>query len=150
MIIFVFFQFFSILAISMATAAFWKNQHLKAQLHMAYDIPTRFHKVWSRHLREKWGTKLCGKWNTNNNNNNNNKKRSKHNMSPKLRLEDIIIYKILQRQLSRSFLFLNLRIQNIIFSIIHILNIGRNYIKEFETRLGLQYFDEWITRLKKR
>jgi hypothetical protein len=90
---------------------------------------------------------LCGKWNTNknnnnNNNNNNNKKRSKHNMSPKLRLEDIIIYKILQRQLSRSFLFLNLRIQNIIFSIIHILNIGRNYIKEFETRLGLQYFDE--------
>ena len=30
---------------------FWKNQPLKAQLHMAYDIPTRFHKVWSRHLR---------------------------------------------------------------------------------------------------
>jgi hypothetical protein len=24
---------------------FWKNQPLKAQLHMAYDIPTRFHKV---------------------------------------------------------------------------------------------------------
>ena len=25
---------------------FWKNQPLKAQLHMAYDIPTKFHKVW--------------------------------------------------------------------------------------------------------
>ena len=24
---------------------FWKNQPLKAQLHMAYNIPTRFHKV---------------------------------------------------------------------------------------------------------
>jgi hypothetical protein len=24
---------------------FWKNQPLKAQLHMAYDIPTRFYKV---------------------------------------------------------------------------------------------------------
>jgi hypothetical protein len=136
----------------MATAAILKKSTLKGTTSQAYDIPTRFHKVWSRHLREKWGTKLCGKWNTNknNNNNNNNKKRSKHNMSPKLRLEDIIIYKILQRQLSRSFLLLNLRIHNIIFSIIHILNIGRNYIKEFETRLGLQYFDEWITRLKKR
>ena len=31
---------------------FWKNQPLTRQLHMAYDIPTRFHKVWSRHLRE--------------------------------------------------------------------------------------------------
>jgi hypothetical protein len=31
---------------------FWKNQYLKAQLHMAYDIPTRFHKVWSRSLQQ--------------------------------------------------------------------------------------------------
>ena len=38
---------------------FEKNKHLKTQLHMAYDIPTRFHKVWSRHLREMWRTKLC-------------------------------------------------------------------------------------------
>ena len=30
----------------------WKNQPLKAQLHMAYDNSTKFHKVWSRHLRE--------------------------------------------------------------------------------------------------
>jgi hypothetical protein len=36
----------------MATAAILKNQPLKAQLHMAYDIPTKFHKVWSKHLRE--------------------------------------------------------------------------------------------------
>ena len=39
------FQFFSILAVSMATAAILKKSTLKAQLHMAYDIPTRFHKV---------------------------------------------------------------------------------------------------------
>jgi hypothetical protein len=31
---------------------FWKNLLLTEQLHMAYDIPTRFHKIWSRHLRE--------------------------------------------------------------------------------------------------
>jgi len=54
----------------MATAAILKNQPIKAQLHIAYDIPTRFHKVWSRHLREKWRTKLCGKWNNKNSNNN--------------------------------------------------------------------------------
>jgi hypothetical protein len=29
--------------------------------HMAYDIPTRFHKVWSRHLREIERTKMCGR-----------------------------------------------------------------------------------------
>jgi hypothetical protein len=46
MIICVFFIFFSILAVSMATAPFWKNQPLKAQLHMAYDISTRLHKVY--------------------------------------------------------------------------------------------------------
>jgi transposase len=28
---------------------------------MAYDIPTRFHKVWSRHFREIERTKLCGR-----------------------------------------------------------------------------------------
>ena len=43
---------FCILAVSMATAVILKNQPIKAKLHMAYDIPTRFHKVWSRHLRE--------------------------------------------------------------------------------------------------
>jgi hypothetical protein len=46
MIIFVFFKYFSILAISMAMAAILKkNKPLKAQLHMAYDILTRFHKA---------------------------------------------------------------------------------------------------------
>jgi hypothetical protein len=39
---------------------FWKNQPLKAQIHMAYDITTRFHKVWSRHLRETCRTKKRG------------------------------------------------------------------------------------------
>jgi hypothetical protein len=39
------FQFFSILAVSMAMAAILKKSTLKAQLHMAYDIPTRFHKI---------------------------------------------------------------------------------------------------------
>jgi hypothetical protein len=40
------FQFFCILTASMATV---------------YDIPTRFHKVWSRHLREIERTKMCGR-----------------------------------------------------------------------------------------
>jgi hypothetical protein len=40
---------------------FEKNQPLKAQLHMAYDIPTRFHKVWSRHLREMCQTNFWRK-----------------------------------------------------------------------------------------
>ena len=40
---------------------FWKTPHLKAQLHMAYDIPTRFHKVWSRHLREMCWTNFWRK-----------------------------------------------------------------------------------------
>jgi hypothetical protein len=40
---------------------------------MAYDIPTRFHKVWSRHLREIERTKMSGR-------RNNNKKWSKHNV----------------------------------------------------------------------
>jgi hypothetical protein len=40
------FHFLSILVVSMATAAILKkNQPLRAQLHMAYDIPARFHKV---------------------------------------------------------------------------------------------------------
>ena len=56
------FQLFSILAVSMATTAILKKkQLLKAQLHMAYAIPTRFHKVWSRHLREIERTKMCGR-----------------------------------------------------------------------------------------
>jgi uncharacterized Fe-S cluster protein YjdI len=28
---------------------------------MAYDIPTRFHQVWSRHRREIERTKMCGR-----------------------------------------------------------------------------------------
>jgi hypothetical protein len=40
---------------------FWKNQPLKAQLHMAYDIPTRFYKVWSRHLLEMCRTNFWRK-----------------------------------------------------------------------------------------
>ena len=40
---------------------FWKNQPLKAQLHMAYDILTRFHQVWSRHLWEIEQTTMCGR-----------------------------------------------------------------------------------------
>ena len=39
------FQFFSILAVSMAMTAILKKSTLKSQLHMAYDIPSRFHKV---------------------------------------------------------------------------------------------------------
>ena len=76
---------------------FWKNQPLKAQLHMAYHIPTRFQKVWSRHLREMWRTnfwrrkKERKKERNNNNNNKNNQKRSKHNMFSKLRLGEINI-----------------------------------------------------------
>ena len=57
------FQFFTILAVSMAKAAILKkNQPLKAQLHMAYDIPPRFHKVWLRHLREIERTKCVEEW----------------------------------------------------------------------------------------
>ena len=40
---------------------FEKNQPLTAQLHMAYDIPTRLHKVCSRHPREIERTKMCGR-----------------------------------------------------------------------------------------
>jgi hypothetical protein len=96
------------LAISMATAAILrKNQPLRAQLHMAYDIPTRFHKIWSRHLREIEQAKMCGRIRIIVKNKHritihhpqtdcesgwcNNKKLSKSNMSPKLRLGAIII-----------------------------------------------------------
>jgi hypothetical protein len=40
---------------------FWKNKPYTAQLDMTYDIPTKFHKVWSRHLREIERTKMCGR-----------------------------------------------------------------------------------------
>ena len=41
---------------------FEKINPLKAQLHMAYDdIPTRFHKVWSRYLREMCQTNFWRK-----------------------------------------------------------------------------------------
>ena len=58
------FQFFSILAVSMATAAIFKKSTLKSTtLHgiwYSYTF-TRFHKVWSRHLWEKGRTKLMRK-----------------------------------------------------------------------------------------
>jgi hypothetical protein len=53
------FRSFNILVVSIATAAIWKTS--KAQLHMAYDIPTRFHKVWSRHLPEMCWTNIWRK-----------------------------------------------------------------------------------------
>jgi hypothetical protein len=62
---------------------FWLDE-ISHYLYMAYDIPTRFHKVWSRHLREMY--KLLTEERKKKNNKNNNKKRSKHNMSPKLLL----------------------------------------------------------------
>ena len=61
MIIFVFFNFLAFWPFPWQRQPFWKNQPLTAQLHMAYDIPTRFHKVWSRHLREIERTKMCGR-----------------------------------------------------------------------------------------
>jgi hypothetical protein len=85
MVIFVFFYFLAFWQFTWQRQPFWKNQPLKKQFHMAYDIPTRFHKVWSRHLREMY--KLLTEERKNKNN---NKKRSKHNMSPKLWLGDII------------------------------------------------------------
>ena len=109
MIIFVFFNFLAFWPFPWQRQPFWKNQPFYAQLHMAYAIPTRFHKIWSRHLREIERTKMCGiiiiiiiiiimiivkktrritihhpGWR------NNNKKRSKINMSPKFSLGDII------------------------------------------------------------
>jgi hypothetical protein len=50
---------------------FLKSLPLKAQLHMAYGIPTRFHKVWSRHLREMCRTIFWRKKERKKNNNNN-------------------------------------------------------------------------------
>ena len=61
MIIFVLFNFLAFWPFPWQWQPFWKNQPLTAQLHMAYDIPTRFDKVWSRHLREKCRTKMCGR-----------------------------------------------------------------------------------------
>jgi hypothetical protein len=61
MIIFVFFNFLAFWPFPWQWQPFWKNQPLTAQLHMAYDIPTRFHKVWSRHLWEIERTKMCGR-----------------------------------------------------------------------------------------
>jgi energy-coupling factor transporter transmembrane protein EcfT len=60
-LLFHFFIFLAFLPFPWQRLTFWKNQPLSAQLHMAYDIPTGFHKVWSRHLREKGRTKLCQK-----------------------------------------------------------------------------------------
>ena len=46
---------------------FEKINPLTAQLHIAYDIPIRFHNVWSRHLREIVDKNV---WKNNNNKNN--------------------------------------------------------------------------------
>ena len=45
MIIFVFFKILAFWPFLWQRQSFKKNQPLTAQLHMAYDIPTRFHKV---------------------------------------------------------------------------------------------------------
>ena len=55
------FQFLAFWPFPWQRQPFWENQPLKAQLHMAYDIPTRFHKVWSRHLWKIERTKMCGR-----------------------------------------------------------------------------------------
>jgi hypothetical protein len=57
----VFFNFLVFWPFPWQRQPFWKNQHLKEKLHMAYDIPTRFHKVWSRHLREMCRTNFWRK-----------------------------------------------------------------------------------------
>jgi hypothetical protein len=61
MIICVSFNFLAFWLFPWQRQPFWKHQPLAAQLHMAYDIPTRFHKVWSRHLREIERTIMCGR-----------------------------------------------------------------------------------------
>ena len=61
MIIFVFFICLAFWLFPRQRQPFWKNQPLTAQLHMAYDIPTRCHKVWSRHLREMCLKNICGR-----------------------------------------------------------------------------------------
>ena len=62
MIIFVFFNLLVFCPFPWQRQPFWKkNQPLAAEHHMAYDIPTRFHKDWSRHLREIERTKMCGR-----------------------------------------------------------------------------------------
>ena len=68
---------------------FWKNQHFKAQLHMAYDISTRFHKIWSRHLREMCRTNFWRKKERRKNNNNKIWYDLKdHNMAPNSKNDD--------------------------------------------------------------
>jgi hypothetical protein len=55
-----FFFFFNILAFlpfPWQRQPFWKKSTLKSKLHMVYDIPTRFHKVWSWHLRDTFEQK---------------------------------------------------------------------------------------------
>ena len=56
-----FFNFLAFWPFPWQRQPFWKNQHLKVQLHMAYAIPTRFHKVWSRYLREMCRTNFWRK-----------------------------------------------------------------------------------------
>ena len=52
------FKIFSILAVM---AAILKKSPLKGTTSHGNDIPTRFHKVWSRHLRETCRTELMRK-----------------------------------------------------------------------------------------
>ena len=61
MIVFVFFNLFAFWPFAWQRQPIWKNQPLKAHLHMAYDIPTRFHTVWSRHLLEIERITMCGR-----------------------------------------------------------------------------------------
>ena len=59
--LFVFFNLLAFWPFAWQRQPFWKNQPYTAQLDMTYDIPTKFHKVWSRHPREIERTKMCGR-----------------------------------------------------------------------------------------
>ena len=64
---------------------FWKFWKLSAHLLIQPNIPVKFHYFRFSSFREMCRTNIWRK------KNNNKKKRSKHNMSPKLRLRDIIM-----------------------------------------------------------
>jgi hypothetical protein len=85
MIIFVFFNFFSILTISMATASILKKSTLKKDNFTWHMIFLQGFIKFDQGISEIWvGQTFDEERKNNNNNKNNNKKRSKHNMSPKL------------------------------------------------------------------
>jgi hypothetical protein len=90
MIIFVFFNFFAFCPLPWQQRPFWKFRKKSAHLLIMLNIPVKFHWFPLSSRREMcrinfWRKKERKK------KNNNKKKRSKHNMSPKLRLGDIII-----------------------------------------------------------